>query len=564
MVEQNRAFETGNEQFWQGLSSKSAYIQQEFILSSQFLSTALGEAEYGRVMHAPLEKRDENKNTYVSEYFAIEKPPESAGFIEQFKYSIRLAFAVKVQTDINLANNINKIIDENIEDIQYIFGFISGDFNKDPTVAQVIVGGLISMIPVADQICDIRDLLASVIVLSDEQERTSENWMDLALVGIGVIPFFGSVFKTIAKLISSKIIKTKDELFKAIEQLESYCRKLGFTPFWGDNPERWLTTKPWVEIGTKAKQVLNQYLVKLQALLKSYGSSNPEKRYGFDGLADKYATAIKDIMANIGRYIDDLCRQLENACNEIMGQPKLSVAGGHGNSIDIHIGGKSSEPTRVSHTQPANKIAFAKMKEHKVGCFEPVNTPKARANARKNIDKGHPPQAQREKWSEDQYLKWETDRQLEMQQNALNNMTAKDYEEGRKLFKQSGRGNGMDQVQARRDYEKDLKERYYKEYSNDPNISPMDAVTKSEKDAKDVMSTMAALHNPDQITGGIKSDAPMDIGLKNVNSSIGSGWGNVPKDSDISRVSSMDEAVKGLEPSVKDTTKLNMKLERCK
>lgn len=562
MVEQNKTPETGNEQFWQGLSKKSGYIQQEFILSSQFLSSALGEAEFGKVMHEPLEKKDAVSTTYVSDDFSIEKPPESAGVIEQLKYSVRLAFAVKVQTDINLANNINRIIDKNIDDIQYVFGFINGDFNTDPTVAQVIVGGLISMIPVADQICDIRDLLASVIVLSDEDERTSENWMGLALVGIGVIPFFGSVFKTIAKLISSKVIKTKDELFKAIEQLESYCRKLGFTPFWGDNPERWLKTKPWAEIGAKAKQVLNQYLARLQDLLKSYGSSNPAKKLGFDGLADKYAVAIKDIMANIGRYIDDLCRQLEDACREIMGQPKLSVAGGHGNGMDVHIGGNSNEPTRVSHKQPSNKIAFAKMKEHKVGCFDPVNTPKARENARKNIDLGHPPQAKREKWSEDQYLKWETDRQLEMQQNALNSMTANDYQEGRKLFKQKGRGNGLDQVKARQKYEKELSDSKFEE--NLETMDPMSARNKADKDSKDVMSTMAALHNPDQITGGIKSDAPLDMGLKNVNSSIGSGWGNKATGETVSRVGLIDDAVTGVDPNVKDATKLNVKLERCK
>lgn len=426
----------------------------------------------------------------------------------------------------------------------------------------MIVGGLISMIPVADQICDIRDLLASVIILSDEKERTSENWMSLALVGIGVIPFFGSVFKTIAKLITSKVIKTKDELFKAIEQLESYCRKLGYKPFWGDNPERWLKTKPWMEIGTNAKLVLNQYLAKLQSLLQMYGSRNTAKMTGFDALADKYAAALKSIMVQIGRYIDDLCRQVENACHEIMGQPKLSVAGGHGNGMDIHIGGSPSQPTRASHTQPSNKIAFAKMKEHKVGCFEPVNTPKARANARKNIDLGHPPQAKRENWSEDQYLKWETDRQLEMQQNALNSMTAKDYEKGRELFKQNGRGNGLDQIQARQKYEKDLADSKFEE--NLETMDPLSARKKADQDSKDIMSTMAALHNPDQISAGIMSNAPMDIGLKNVNSSIGSGWGNKATGETISRVGSIDNAVKGIDPSVKDATKLNVKLERCK
>lgn len=562
MVDQNGIPETGNEQFWQGLNRKSGYIQQEFIQASEFLSLALGESEYGVAMHKSLEKKDDTEYAFVSSNFSIEKLPESASYWEKFKHAIQLSFAVKVQTDINLANNLNKIIDENIDDIQYIFGFINGDFNTNPTVAQVIVGGLISMIPVADQICDIRDLLASVIILSDEEQRTAENWMGLALVGIGVIPFFGSVFKTIAKLITSKVIKTKDELLKAVEQLETYCRKLGYTPFWGDNPELWLKTKPWSEIGTNAKNVLNQYLEKLQLLLESYGSRNSVKLTGFDGLADHYAKALKDIMAQVGQYIDDLCRQVENACQEIMGQPKLSVAGGHGNGMDIHIGGNPNEPTKVSHTQPSSKIAFAKMKEHKVGCFDPVNTPKARANARKNIDLGNPPEAKRENWSEDQYLKWETDRQLEMQQNALNNMTAKDYEEGRELFKQKGRGNGMDQVKARRDYESDLSDSKFEE--NLKTMDPISARNKADKDSKDIMSTMAALHNPDQITGGIKSDAPMAMGLTNVNSSLGSGWGNNAAGESISRVGSVDNAVKGIDPNVKDTTKLNVKLERCK
>jgi hypothetical protein len=60
------------------------------------------------------------------------------------------------------------------------------------------------------------------------------------------------------------------------------------------------------------------------------------------------------------------------------------------------------------------------------------------------------------------------------------------------------------------------------------------------------------------------SDAPMDMGLKNVNSSIGSGWGNKAAGESISRVDSIDDAVKGVDPSIKDTTKLNVKLERCK
>lgn len=181
---------------------------------------------------------------------------------------------------------------------------------------------------------------------------------------------------------------------------------------------------------------------------------------------------------------------------------------------------------------------------------------------KRNQNCDSPPQAKSEKWSEDQYLKWETDRQLEMQQNALNGMTAKDYEKGRELFKQNGRGNGLDQVQARQNYEKDLADSKFE--ANLETMDPISARKKANQDSKDIMSTMAALHNPDQISAGIMSDAPMDMGLKNVNSSIGSGWGNKAAGESLSRVDSIDNAVKDVDPNLKDATKLNVKLERCK
>ena len=113
----------------------------------------------------------------------------------------------------------------------------------------------------------------------------------------------------------------------------------------------------------------------------------------------------------------------------------------------------------------------------------------------------------------------------------------------------------------RQEYEKDLSDSKFEE--NLKTMDPITAKQKADADSKDIMSTMAALHNPDQIVGGANSSAEMDMGLKNVNSSIGSGWGNKAKNESVTRVESIDSAVKGVDPNIKDSTKLNVKLHRC-
>jgi hypothetical protein len=45
---------------------------------------------------------------------------------------------------------------------------------------------------------------------------------------------------------------------------------------------------------------------------------------------------------------------------------------------------------------------------------------------------------------------------------------------------------------------------------------------------------------------------------------MGSGWGNKATGESLCRINSIDDAVKGVDPSIKDTAKLNVKLERCK
>jgi hypothetical protein len=44
---------------------------------------------------------------------------------------------------------------------EWIWEVLQGDFNDDPSTAQVVTGTVISMIPFVDQICDVRDVVAN-------------------------------------------------------------------------------------------------------------------------------------------------------------------------------------------------------------------------------------------------------------------------------------------------------------------------------------------------------------------------------------------------------------------
>jgi hypothetical protein len=76
--------------------------------------------------------------------------------------------------------------------------------------------------------------------------------------------------------------------------------------------------------------------------------------------------------------------------------------------------------------------------------------------------------------------------------------------------------------------------------------------------ADNIMSKLAALHNPDMISGGYNTPDPTRIGRADVNSSIGSSWNQK------GRVASIDEQARIARDSGKGGAKLNLKLQVCR
>jgi hypothetical protein len=76
---------------------------------------------------------------------------------------------------------------------------VEGDFNEDRSTGQILADAAISMIPLVDQLCDVRDLIANCRKLyRDYTDSTA--WIALALTLIGLFPTLGSLVKGVLKI----------------------------------------------------------------------------------------------------------------------------------------------------------------------------------------------------------------------------------------------------------------------------------------------------------------------------------------------------------------------------
>jgi hypothetical protein len=110
---------------------------------------------------------------------------------------------------------------ENKNTWQWLWEAVQGDFNDNRSTGQMAFDTAVSMIPLVDQICDVRDIIANcrAIAQSAEKEDNTWKWVALVLTLIGLFPGLGSLVKGVLKIFfvfvrrygGSQISKAVDE-----------------------------------------------------------------------------------------------------------------------------------------------------------------------------------------------------------------------------------------------------------------------------------------------------------------------------------------------------------------
>ena len=183
--------------------------------------------------------------------------------------------------------------------------------------------------------------------------------------------------------------------------------------------------------------------------------------------------------------------------------------------------------TRRQPEHPSPKKPLG-MPEHKVPCF--------------NVSKKHAEKIP------------EFDRQLAGQEKGLNDLSVDEYLRGREAF--TAKNVVRDPkvaAQARQRLGRSI-EKQIREKLDMDGVLPEKAMLLSKQVAANKMATLAALHNPDLFAGG--KDVISDFGDRKINASIGPQW--------PSRIGGLDAAADNVPKSLRSTTNMNAKLERCK
>jgi hypothetical protein len=105
----------------------------------------------------------------------------------------------------------------------WLWGTLQGDFNKDASVSQISVNAVLGLIPLVDQVLDVRDILAGLkdliaFYLEDEAARARHErvlgipyevwlWLNLFIIAIGCIPEVGSAVKGVLRVLLESLVE---------------------------------------------------------------------------------------------------------------------------------------------------------------------------------------------------------------------------------------------------------------------------------------------------------------------------------------------------------------------
>jgi hypothetical protein len=206
---------------------------------------------------------------------------------------------------------------------------------------------------------------------------------------------------------------------------------------------------------------------------------------------------------------------------------------------------KEAEEAREAASGPRKpkKEVTVKAREHKVPCFHPFDKKKF---------------MQMSKDEQKAYLK-EMAVQLKRQEDAINSLTATEFKAARDAFAAMNRNPAAAAAQesARALFE-EIVEGNIKKSLQKGGMGALKAKTEAAARAKEVMSKLAALHDPDMVAGGWMHPNPTGMGRADVNSSIGSSWNQNNRASGMER-----EADRAIQNGRGDQ-KMNVKLEPCR
>lgn len=191
---------------------------------------------------------------------------------------------------------------------EWTWGAVQGDFNEDPTLGQVVVGSVITMVPIVDQVGDVRDIVANLkLLIYDKRYDDKWVWIALVITLIGLIPVLGSAAKGVLKVVF-KGIKTGARVpLKSLIEVLNWAHK-GNAVVW----LRKLAAELPKHAGT-AKKTLKSILEKLRSELNDLRTLLPDR---WARKVDDTIASVDEVAKKADSSIDEATKELQDGLNK--------------------------------------------------------------------------------------------------------------------------------------------------------------------------------------------------------------------------------------------------------
>lgn len=112
---------------------------------------------------------------------------------------------------------------------EWIGGGLQGQFNQKASIGQIIFDAVLSMFPVVGEATAVRDLIAIILRMSNDDKELNEvlNWIAIILCLLPIIPIVGGVLKGVGRLLLN-VLRDTTKIKGVASAILAFLRKMGY------------------------------------------------------------------------------------------------------------------------------------------------------------------------------------------------------------------------------------------------------------------------------------------------------------------------------------------------
>lgn len=246
--------------------------------------------------------------------------------------------------------------------VDWLKALLIGDWDEDAPTSTVVINGLLGLIPVIDQLLDVRDVAGVLFRINRNggiAKASRDDKLSLALAALGCIPEFGSAMKTSLKVlwkerkVGGKFIQGGVEL---LERMRGMQKGAAIT---------WAKTLQWGQLAQQAAAKVDLALASMVAVLTWLSVERWWVPDSLEGLARDLLPQIKAMQGQYNQAVTEGIYAVRDFMNELLGEDAAVLVTAMAQQSPSHHAGtraRAGQRTPNKHKQttadgkrPANK-----------------------------------------------------------------------------------------------------------------------------------------------------------------------------------------------------------------